>query len=321
MAAGSETFDPRHGEAVTVREGVRRVVAGNEGPFTFRGTNTYLLGEQRLAIVDPGPDDPRHRAALIAAVGGRPVEAILVTHSHRDHSDGAPALAALLDAPLMGCALLDPPSEGGGSDAGLDRLWRPDRVLRDGERLTLGDTEIEVVATPGHLANHLCFALSRHGALLSGDHVMGWSTTVIVPPLGSMADYMASLDRVMGRDEALYLPGHGDVVRDGPALARHLKAHRRMRERGIVARLRAGDATIAAIVAATYRDVDPRLHAAAAQSTLAQLLWMVDRGDVDVIGGGAATLDSAYRLSAGVGDDGAGDAEAGGGATGASVVA
>lgn len=282
-------FEPRYGEAVTVAPGVRRITAANPGPFTFHGTNTYLVGDRRLAVVDPGPDDPAHIAAILRAVGSSEVAAILVTHTHSDHSPAAPRLAALTGAPTFGEGPHRParPLREGEIvpfDDAADTAFVPDRRLVDGEVVAEDDWGLEAVATPGHCANHLAFALAGTSLLLSGDHVMAWSTTIVAPPDGAMVDYMASLARLAARPETRYLPAHGGPVEEGHAHVAALAGHRRKREAGILDRIAAGDDTVAAIVAVLYRDVDPGLHAAAALSVMAHLEDLAGRGVVAVDG-------------------------------------
>jgi glyoxylase-like metal-dependent hydrolase (beta-lactamase superfamily II) len=276
-------FDPRHGEAVPAAPGILRLTAPNPSPFTFHGTNSYLLGEERLVVVDPGPDDDPHLAALLQAIAGRPVEAILLTHTHRDHTALVPRLQQAVGAPVLAegghrasRALHD--GETNLMDAAGDMALVPDRLLVHGEMLALAGLRIEAVATPGHTANHMAFALGD--TLLSGDHVMAWSTTVVAPPDGSMADYMASLETLLARGETLYLPGHGGPVARPQAFLRGLRSHRKMRETAILERLKAGDRSIADVVAAIYRQTDKRLHGAAALSVLAHLEDLVAKGRV-----------------------------------------
>jgi len=276
-------FEPRHGEPVAVAPGVVRVTAPNPSPFTFHGTNTYLVGERSLAVVDPGPDDPRHLDALTRAIGGRPVSHILLTHTHRDHSPLARPLSAATGAPVLAEGPHRPArplhvGEAGRLDASADTELVPDRRLGDGEAIAGDGWALEAIATPGHTANHMAFAWREPGILFCGDHVMAWSTTIVAPPDGAMRDYMASLDRLLARPERLYLPGHGGPLGDPAAFLRGLKAHRLMRERAILERLARGDRTIPDMVRAIYRDVDPRLHGAAALSVLAHLEDLVARG-------------------------------------------
>lgn len=279
-------FDPRHGEAVPVAPGILRVTARNAGPFTFTGTNSYVLGTGEAAIVvDPGPNDEAHLAALLSAIAGRPVEAVLLTHTHRDHTALVPKLLAATGAPpLIAEGPHRPsrplePGEENALDAAADPI-RPDRRIADGESLALSAARITAIATPGHTANHLAFAVGEAGTVLSGDHVMAWSTTIVAPPDGRMSDYMASLDKLLARDDRLYLPGHGGPVERPQAFLRGLRMHRRMRETAILERLRAGDRGIGEIVAALYREIDPRLHPAASLSVLAHLEDLAASGRV-----------------------------------------
>ncbi|HEX8364576.1 MAG TPA: MBL fold metallo-hydrolase [Allosphingosinicella sp.] len=259
---------------------VRRILAPNPSPFTFTGTQSYIVGAGEVAVIDPGPDDPRHVEALTAAVAGERVRAILCTHTHRDHSPASRALAAATGAPVVGCAPLAIEDQGPRSDAAFDFDYAPDRVLGDGERVEGDGWTLEAVATPGHTSNHLCFALLGTGVLFTGDHVMGWSTTVVSPPDGDMSDYMTSLDRLSRRDDRIYLPAHGPAVDDPQAHLRRLIEHRRMRERQILGHLKGGEGRISAMVPFMYRDVDPRLHPAAARSVLAHLVDLERRGRV-----------------------------------------
>ena len=276
-------FDPAHGTAVPVADGILRVTARNPGPFTFHGTNSYVIGGEHCVVVDPGPDLPEHRAALATAVGARPVAAILLTHTHRDHTGLVERLRAETGAPVIGGGPHRPArpilaEEAGRIEASADTSIAFDRVLGDGDELSLGGVAVTVVATPGHCANHLAFAIGPDGVLLSGDHVMAWSTTIVAPPDGSMHDYMRSLDRLLARDDRVYLPGHGGPVARPAAFVGGLIEHRRQREAAILARIVAGDRTIPPIVAALYQHTDPRLHPAAGLSVLAHLEDLVARG-------------------------------------------
>lgn len=240
----------------------------------------HLLGEAELVVIDPGPADANHIAALEQAVAGRPVAAILVTHTHRDHSPGAAPLAALTGAPLLGCA---PLAVSGDQEAGFDSAYAPDRVLGDGETLELAGMTIEAVHTPGHTSNHLCFAWGER--LFSGDHVMGWSTTVVIPPDGHMGDYMASLDKLRTRPETLYHPAHGEAVEDPQRLLRGLLTHRLQRERQLLRLIEEQASDIAALVARAYPALDPRLIPAAEATALAHLITLEERGAVRCVGG------------------------------------
>jgi glyoxylase-like metal-dependent hydrolase (beta-lactamase superfamily II) len=272
------------GQVQQVSPLVRRVLAPNPGPFTFTGTCSYLIGQGDIALLDPGPDDPEHLGVLMKALAGDSLRAIVVTHSHRDHSPGARALQALTGAPIIGAGVhrASRPAigdEGTRLDASADTEHRPDLELGDGMRLEGRGWTLEAIATPGHTANHLCFALAQDNALFSGDHVMAWSTTVVAPPDGSMRDYMASLALIAQRDEKVFWPGHGGPVAEPQRFVRALIQHRRQREAAILARLSAGDDQIAAIAAALYRGIRPELRKAAALSVLAHLEDLVERGE------------------------------------------
>lgn len=269
------------GRAVTLSPLVTRVLAANPSPFTYTGTQTYIVGTQDVAVIDPGPDDASHIAALCDIVGGRRVAAILCTHTHRDHSPAARPLADLTAAPIIGCAPLTLDDDGPRADAAFDASYRPDRVLTDGETLTGADWTLMAVATPGHTSNHLCFALAQERALFTGDHVMGWSTSVISPPDGDMTDYMASMARLLDRDDAIYYPAHGDPIENPQRLVRGMMGHRKQREGQILRFLeRNGASLIPAMVAEMYKGIDPRLHGAAGRSVLAHLIDLQRRGVV-----------------------------------------
>jgi glyoxylase-like metal-dependent hydrolase (beta-lactamase superfamily II) len=268
--------DAPYGELIEVEPGVARLLARNPSPYTFTGTQVHLVGRDELAVIDPGPADPAHIDALVRAIGGRPVRAILVTHTHKDHSPGAAPLAEATGAPVIGCAPLVVDAE---AEAGFDRSYAPDRVLVDGERLVVDGRTLTAVHTPGHTSNHLCFAEEEAGILWSGDHVMGWSTSVVIPPDGDMGDYVRSLDRLRQRTgDRVYYPAHGEPVREPQRLVRGMITHRMQRERQIVRRVEAGDRTVAAIVAAAYPALDGRLVPAAGASVLAHLLDLQARG-------------------------------------------
>ncbi len=268
---------------------VRRLIANNGGPFTFTGTCTYLVGHGTVTVIDPGPHDPHHLETLLAALKGESVAAILVTHTHKDHSPGAAALKARTGATIAGCAPYAPaPAPSGtdlrASDASNDLSYRPDRILHEGETLSGDGYDLIAVATPGHAANHLAFALPQENALFSGDHVMAWSTTVVAPPDGSMRAYMASLDKLQARRDAIYWPGHGGPVRSPQRFVKALALHRRHREGAILRRLGAGDTAVDTLVARLYADLAPALKGAAAMSVLAHLQDLAERGVVCVDG-------------------------------------
>jgi glyoxylase-like metal-dependent hydrolase (beta-lactamase superfamily II) len=258
---------------------VRRLVAPNASPFTFNGTCTYILGRGAVAVVDPGPGDDSHLAAILAAAEGETIEMILVTHTHRDHSVLAQGLREATGARIVGPPPIRPKGDGaGGLDSSHDRAYAPDLVLADGERFAGRGFTLEAVATPGHCSNHLCFALLEEEALFSGDHVMAWSTSVVAPPDGSMAAYMASLDKLRARSEGVYWPGHGGPVTEPQRYVRALAHHRRQREASILAALDAGVATIPELVSRVYVGLDPKLARAGASSTLAHLEDLGARG-------------------------------------------
>ena len=274
-------MDPPYAIAEQIEPGVVRLLANNPSPFTFTGTQTYVVGEGEVVVIDPGPDLPDHVEAILAAVGARRVVAIACTHTHRDHSPASRALAAMTGAPIVGCAALAVESVGPRTDASFDFDYAPDRMLADGEAIAMGGDRLIAVATPGHTSNHLCFALEGSRALFSGDHVMGWSTSVIVPPDGDMGDYMASLDKLRLRDDRIYFPGHGPAVTKPQQLVRGMIGHRLQREKQILKRLGAGDRTVPQIVAAAYPGLDPRLVPAAGASVTAHLLDLERRGMVE----------------------------------------
>ena len=294
-------FEPAYGEPVPVAPGVARLTVNNPSAFTFHGTNSYIVGADTLAIIDPGPEDEAHLRALIKAIRGRPVSHILVSHTHVDHSPLAARLAAETGAKVLAEGPHRPArplriGEVNPLDASGDTAFAPKAVLADGEVVDGDGWALRAIFTPGHTANHLAFALEGTGILFSADHVMAWSTSIVAPPDGAMADYMASLDRLLERDDAVYLPGHGGPVKQPAAFLRGLKAHRKMRERAILERLKSGDRTIPEMVAAIYREVDPRLHGAAGLSVLAHLEDLVGRGVVAVEGGGEGepSIDAIY---------------------------
>ncbi len=266
---------------------VNRVLAPNPSPFTYTGTQTYMVGVEAVAIIDPGPDDAAHLAALRAAIAGRPVAAILCTHTHRDHSPAARPLAQATGAPIIGCAPLTLEDDGPRADAAFDAEYRPDRVLTDGEQVSGPGWTLEAVATPGHTSNHLCFALPQEQALFTGDHVMGWSTSVISPPDGDMTAYMRSMQRLTERDDIVYYPAHGEPIDAPQRLVRGMMGHRKQREGQILRFMeRNGDSAIPDMVADMYKGVDPRLHGAAGRSVLAHLIDLHGRGMAERIGDG-----------------------------------
>jgi glyoxylase-like metal-dependent hydrolase (beta-lactamase superfamily II) len=262
-----------------VEPGIGRLLAHNPSAFTYYGTQSYLAGEREVAVIDPGPDLPEHLDALERAIGGRRVVAIMCTHTHRDHSPAARPLADRTGAPIVGCAPLSLETVGPRADASFDGDYVPDRVLRDGEAVEVDGRPIVAVATPGHTSNHLCFAYGD--ALFSGDHVMGWSTTVVVPPDGDMAAYMQSLDKLRRRGDRIYYPAHGPAVENPQQYVRHLVGHRMQREQQILRLVGERQRDIPDIVANAYPGLDPRLIVAAGGSVFAHLLDLQRRGLVE----------------------------------------
>jgi len=277
---------------------IQRVVANNPGPFTYTGTGTYIVGRDEpdasVAVLDPGPADPVHLEALLAAVAGRRVSHVLVTHTHRDHSPLARPFAERTGATILAAR---PPlavtHASGPLEEDEDDAFRPDVILTGGEVIAGDGWTFEALFTPGHASNHMAFALREENALFCGDHVMGWSTTVVAPPDGDMADYMASLDAVIARRFATLWPTHGAPVADPQPFLAAYRAHRLAREDQVLARLAAGDATIAAMVPILYAAVDSRLWPAASLSVLAHLIKLVREGRV--VADPSPALDAVYR--------------------------
>lgn len=295
-----KTFDLVPGAAKDVAPDVRAIVANNPSPYTFKGTVSYIVGRGRVAIIDPGPDDDAHVAALLHAVRGETVTHIFVTHTHRDHSPAVPKIKAATGATVFaeGPHRAARPLHIGDTrrlDASSDMNFRPDIALADGDTVSGGGWTLEAVTTPGHTANHMAFAFKERDLLFAGDHVMAWSTTIVAPPDGAMSDYMASLQKLERRSEPLYLPGHGAPVRDAQRYVRSLLTHRQGREASILHRLNKGPADVPTIVRAVYIGLDARLIGAAALSTLAHLEDLVARGIVAT--DGPPAIGGTYRLA------------------------
>jgi glyoxylase-like metal-dependent hydrolase (beta-lactamase superfamily II) len=271
--------DAPYAKLEEVEPRIARVLAHNPSAFTYYGTQTYLVGTKQVAVVDPGPDLPEHLNALEEAIGEREVVAIMCTHTHRDHSPAARPLAERTGAPIIGCAPLALETVGPRADASFDGDYAPDRTLSDGGSVEVDGESIAAVATPGHTSNHLCFAY--RGALFSGDHVMGWSTTVVFPPDGDMAAYMQSLDKLRKRDDRVYYPAHGPAVENPQQYVRHLAGHRMQREKQILRLVGEKPRPIPDIVANAYPGLDARLVTAAGGSVLAHLLDLQQRGLVE----------------------------------------
>ncbi len=277
------TFDPQTGVPVPVAPGVLRLTAPNSGPFTFKGTNTFILGTERVAVVDPGPSSDVHLKAILDTVDKRPVEAIILTHTHRDHSDLVERLQAAVDAPLWFGGRHRPSRKRRlfevdwvRRDSDYDLV--PDRTLADGEHIDVAGIGLEVIATPGHCSNHLCFGLAGTETMLSGDHVMGWSTTMVAVPDGSMGAYLGSLRKVVALPYRAYLPAHGGTIADGPRYARQLLAHREMRNEQIVRAVQGGARNSAQLLAAVYPKLAANLLPAARMTLGAHVEYLSDSG-------------------------------------------
>jgi hydroxyacylglutathione hydrolase len=284
-----------------VAPGVRRVMCNNPGPFTFKGTVSYIIGRGKVAIVDPGPDDPAHIGALLDAVRNETVTHIFVTHTHRDHSPAVPAIKHATGATVYAEGIhraarplhigeLNP------LDSSGDRDFVPDVYLRDGEVVEGDGWAVEAVTTPGHCANHMAYVLKGENSLFVGDHVMAWATSIVAPPDGAMSDYMASLRKLAARPEQLYFPGHGPVVPEATRFVNYLILHRKAREDSILYRLGKGETDIPTIVRAIYIGLDPRLTGAAGLSVLAHMEELVARGVVET--DGTPAIDGIFRLAA-----------------------
>jgi glyoxylase-like metal-dependent hydrolase (beta-lactamase superfamily II) len=285
--AFQRALDFAYGVPARVSPLIRRVVSDNPGPFTYFGTGVYIVGDGEVAVIDPGPDQPGQREMLLNAIGAARVAAILVTHGHLDHSPMARPLAHITGAPIYASGAPIAPGETG--EEGDDLGFKPDVALADGQTISGPGWTLEAITTPGHASDHVCFALPEENALFSGDHVMGWSTSVVSPPDGDMDAYLASLEKICARRFAKLWPTHGPPIDDVDAFIAALIAHRLEREAQILSQLAAGKTRIADIVAVLYANVDKRLHGAAAHSVLAHLIRLVRAGRVRCEGAPALT--------------------------------
>ncbi len=294
-------FEFTYGKVDRLSPLIRRVICNNPGPFTFTGTGTYLIGNGQVGVIDPGPIDDAHIEAILAALEpGESISHIIITHTHGDHSPASAPLKQKTGAPIYG---LTPPksknleihSDAPQMEEDADDAFCPDVEVAHGSLIEGGDWSLECVFTPGHMAGHMCYALREEKALFTGDHVMGWSTSVIIPPDGSMSDYMASLDLLLARDDEIYWPTHGTCIHKPQDFVRDYIRHRKSREAQVLARLEAGDSDIRDMVKVVYAAVDKRLHPAAALSMLAHLQDLVERGVVS--SDGAPTLDTKFKLA------------------------
>ncbi|MEM7191268.1 MAG: MBL fold metallo-hydrolase [Pseudomonadota bacterium] len=285
--AFNRSVDVDYGVAEEVAPGVRRIVANNPGPFTFLGTNTYLVGEEEVAIIDPGPLDEAHLDAIMRATFGQRVRHILITHSHRDHSDNARPLQLRTGGEIIAYGPSGTPRGAGapGLDGGfVDSALKPDLSVAHGDTIKGRGFALDIIHTPGHAPDHLCIALAGKRTVFTGDHVMGWNTTVIAPPEGNMADFMMSLDRLTGRHDKVFLPGHGGRIESPRRVVRAYMTHRTWREQTILACIDEGVGTIPKIVARLYSGLDANLKVAAALSVLAHLQFLAARGLVTAEG-------------------------------------
>jgi len=285
-----------YGSVSQIAPGIRRVIANNPGPFTFHGTGTYILGTGNVAVIDPGPDDEEHIGAILAALDGETISHILVTHTHMDHSPGCRPLQALTGAPTYaygphGAGKLE---QGVQVEEGGDMDFAPDHLVKHGDVIQGGDWTVECVYTPGHTSNHMCFALQEQKALFTGDHVMGWSTSIISPPDGDMAAYMQSLELLLERDDAVYWPTHGPSIIDPKTHVRAYIAHRIEREEQILKCIDEGTHGIRDMVPLMYRDTPEFMYPAAARSVLAAMENLLRKNQV-VADGGEPSMDSVYR--------------------------
>ncbi len=290
-------FEPAYGQAVDIADNVQRITAPNKSAFTFHGTNTYIVGQQNIAIIDPGPADESHLASIQNAIEGRKVTHVIVTHTHIDHSPLAAQLKKLTGAQTWAegphrTARELHIGESNVLDASGDKDFIPDNMVSHGQKIIGDGWELEALLTPGHTINHACFALIGTNYLFSGDHIMGWSTSIVAPPDGAMSDYMASLDIMIERDETVYFPGHGGRLEKAREFSRALKSHRKMRETAILSRIRKGDSTIKKIVSIIYKSTDPRLHGAAGLSVLAHIEDLMAKGLIK--SDGPASIDGNY---------------------------
>ena len=295
-----KTFTLETGVVKDIAPQVRALCAGNAGPFTFKGTVSYIVGSGNVAIIDPGPDDPAHIDALLKAVRDETVTHIFLTHTHRDHSPAAAAVQAATGAKTYGEGphRVSRPlhiGEINPLDAAGDMDFRPDHKLTDGEVIEGDGWTLEAITTPGHCANHMAYALKETNSLFSGDHVMGWSTSIVAPPDGAMSDYMASLYKLAKRSEEIYFPGHGNIIREAPRFVQSYIRHRLGREESIMHRLGKGATDIPTLVRAIYIGIDPRLIGAAGLSVLAHLEDLVARGVV--LTDGVPSIAGVYRLA------------------------
>ena len=290
-------IDFRVGEPDQLAPSIRRVIAGNAGPFTYTGSGTYLVGQSSYGVIDPGPNDPAHIDAIIRAADSKPITHIFVTHTHLDHCGGAAALAFATGAKILAFGahgVTDKTADAPALEEGADYGFTPDIHLRDGDEIAGTDWKIEAVHTPGHLSNHMCYSLRSENALFTGDHVMGWATTVVAPPDGHMGAYIDSLDKLLKRDERVYFPTHGAPIGEPHKFVRAVRAHRLFRDKQILTHLKDGPHTIKQLVDKMYTDVDKKLHGAAALNIFAHLITLGERGET--ASAGPPKMDSTFTI-------------------------
>ena len=292
----NRNFEVNYGEIENVAPGIRRITANNPSPFTFRGTGTYILGEGNVAVIDPGPDQPEHVKAIVEGLKNETISHILITHTHNDHSPAAKALKEITGAPTFGFG-----PHGSGkpalkltTQAGGDMDFRPDEKTQDGSVIYGDDWSVSCLHTPGHTSNHICFSWDKEKVLFPGDQVMGWSTSIVSPPDGDMGDYMRSLDKLIVRDDKIYYPAHGPEILEPQKLISAFQDHRREREENILECLKLGNDTIDQMVKTVYQDVSESLHAAAARSLFATVIYLVEQKKVEAIDG--LDIDGRYVL-------------------------
>ena len=292
----NRNFEVNYGEIENVAPGIRRITANNPSPFTFRGTGTYILGEGNVAVIDPGPDQPEHVKAIVEGLKNETVSHILITHTHNDHSPAAKALKEITGAPTYGFG-----PHGSGkpalkltTQAGGDMDFRPDEKTQDGSVIYGDNWSVSCLHTPGHTSNHICFSWDKEKVLFPGDQVMGWSTSIVSPPDGDMGDYMRSLDKLIVRDDKIYYPAHGPEILEPQKLISAFQDHRREREENILECLKLGNDTIDQMVKTVYQDVSESLHAAAARSLFATVIYLVEQKKVEAIDG--LDIDGRYVL-------------------------
>ena len=293
----NRNFEVNYGELENVAPGIRRITANNPSPFTFRGTGTYILGEGNVAVIDPGPDQPEHVKAIVESLKNETVSHILITHTHNDHSPAAKALKEITGAPTYGFG-----PHGSGkpalkltTQAGGDMDFRPDEKTQDGSVIYGDDWSVSCLHTPGHTSNHICFSWDEEKVLFPGDQVMGWSTSIVSPPDGDMGDYMRSLDKLIVRDDKIYYPAHGPEISEPQKLVSAFRDHRREREENILECLKLGNNTIDQMVKTVYQDVSESLHAAAARSLFATVIYLVEQKKVEAMDG--LDIDGRYVLT------------------------